>query len=225
MNRPGAERIICCRRVDLPASWLPESGTIRMTWDVLLGVLAHVEPLLRDRSSAETDRAYKQLIPYVLMRNELGAMAQYERAGSEERLHGKLSLGVGGHVGEMDMPAGGAFSWATAILRCVDREIMEELAVRPPAEGLSFLGLINEEVSLVGRVHLGVVWLFSPASDLVLRPGEELREFEWRCVRKLEPARLELWSKLALNLLQMAGCGESANKRLGERARLKDADD
>lgn len=68
--------------------------------------LAHLEP----RPLAETTRAWKQLIPYCLLtcgdraEGDLAAFAvQRTRGQSEGRLHGSWSLGIGGHIDELDV--------------------------------------------------------------------------------------------------------------------------
>src|SRR5213593_910479 len=57
----------------------------------------------RNRSEAEQDKRYKQLIPYVLIICN-GRILRYRRGkgGQETRLHGLYSVGVGGHISEED---------------------------------------------------------------------------------------------------------------------------
>src|SRR5438552_14466403 len=56
-----------------------------------------------NRSAAEQDRRYKQLIPYVLILCN-GKILRYRRGkgGQETRLHGLYSVGIGGHISEED---------------------------------------------------------------------------------------------------------------------------
>jgi predicted NUDIX family phosphoesterase len=56
---------------------------------------------LEDRATCETDPSLLQLLPYVLIHRE--DTEQYfvycrGKGGEEARLHGNLSLGIGGHV-------------------------------------------------------------------------------------------------------------------------------
>ena len=62
-----------------------------------------------DRSTAEADPAYKQIIPYAIVRH-FDSCFLLERKGtqSEQRLHYKLSIGVGGHIN----PSGAALGRA-----------------------------------------------------------------------------------------------------------------
>lgn len=55
------------------------------------------------RTAAENDPNYRQIIPYALLRH--GAFVfRYRRtvAGQDPRLHNKYSLGVGGHINRRD---------------------------------------------------------------------------------------------------------------------------
>src|SRR3989475_4066735 len=59
--------------------------------------------LYLNRSDAEQDKRYKQLIPYVLIICQ-GRILRYRRGrgGQETRLHGLYSVGVGGHISGED---------------------------------------------------------------------------------------------------------------------------
>src|SRR5205807_1321574 len=83
--------------------------------------------LYRNRTEAEQDKRYKQLIPYVLVMCD-GKIIRYRRGkgGQETRLHGLFSVGVGGHISDEDH---GLFSSAVGYKEGMRREIMEEVAV------------------------------------------------------------------------------------------------
>jgi len=68
-----------------------------------------------------------------------------------------------------------------------------------------FLGLIHEDRSPVGRVHLGLVFLLELESAAP-SPAGELQGLRWIPVRQIGTGewpwdRFELWSRLALRLL------------------------
>ena len=55
------------------------------------------------RPAAEIDPASKQLIPYVVVRQDLRVfLMERSSAGGDARLHGKASIGVGGHLNPVD---------------------------------------------------------------------------------------------------------------------------
>src|SRR5262249_1952668 len=78
----------------------------------------------RNRSEAELDRRYKQLIPYVLILCH-DRILRYRRGkgGQETRLHGLFSVGVGGHIADEDS---GLFSSNAGYHEGMRRELKEE---------------------------------------------------------------------------------------------------
>ncbi|HET7667485.1 MAG TPA: hypothetical protein VFK56_15730, partial [Mycobacterium sp.] len=55
------------------------------------------------RPHAEEDPSFKQLIPYVMVRDgERMFLTVRTAAGGDARLHGKASVGVGGHLNPVD---------------------------------------------------------------------------------------------------------------------------
>lgn len=109
--------------------------------------------LYKNRSEAEHDKRYKQLIPYVLIICD-GKILRYRRGkgGQETRLHGLFSVGVGGHISEEDH---GLFSNAQGYQDGMRRELMEEVAVGEVKDVA--VAVINDDSTEVGYVHFGVV--------------------------------------------------------------------
>ncbi len=151
------------------------------------------------RSSAETDLSLKQIIPYAIFMHG-GKVLRYVRGGKsgEKRLVAKSSIGIGGHINDGDE---GLFAFnADAYRIAVEREISEELKL-----GGGFadrvVGLINDDSTEVGQVHLGVVHLVELESDDV-RPGEAAitrLEFVEPAVLMAERENLETWSQIVVD--------------------------
>lgn len=128
----------------------------------------------RPRGEMEEDPSYKQFIPYVLFRyvDDHGrtTLFQYTRGGGqgEKRLRAKRSVGVGGHISSVDAGAGDDHNdvYREGMLR----ELTEEVAIETPYLE-NCVGLINDDETPVGQVHLGVVHLCD-----VQRPAIEPRE-------------------------------------------------
>ena len=57
---------------------------------------------VKRRGDMEEDPSYKQLVSYCLLINERDEVLVYERltGGGETRLHGSMSIGVGGHMND-----------------------------------------------------------------------------------------------------------------------------
>jgi predicted NUDIX family phosphoesterase len=103
-----------------------------------------------NRSDAEHNRRFKQLIPYVLILCD-GKILRYRRGkgGQETRLHGLYSVGIGGHISEKDQEL---FSTYREGMR---RELMEEVELGEVKDAA--VAVINDDTTDVGYVHFGVV--------------------------------------------------------------------
>lgn len=187
------KEILVLERNALPPAWLPREGSLPMAWaDFGAELAAAGRSRWLERSEAEKNPAWKQPIPYVLLRDGNGAVALYRRQGSEKRLHGLWSAGIGGHVEQED----GVDTIGQTLLCCANRELAEE--VPGCTAELHFLGIVNEEVTAVGRVHWGVV--FEARVERRMKGGVELGKLAWIAPHKALEYPLELWSRLALGL-------------------------
>jgi len=168
----------------------------------LRGLLDPAHTSYQPRSAMEQDPNFKQLIPYVIFRYRDAAggtlLFQYTRGKGqgESRLHAKRSIGVGGHISADDALQTSAYDEG------MRRELEEEVIINTPYRG-RMAGLINDDESEVGRVHLGVVHLLD-----VERPAVEPRESEiidagFRTAAELlaDIARFETWSQICLKAL------------------------
>ncbi|MDR1279039.1 MAG: NUDIX domain-containing protein, partial [Treponema sp.] len=150
-----------------------------------------------ERAEAETEPRYRQIIPYIIMQDSESRLLCYPRHGSEQRLHGLWSCGIGGHIDEDDNGGGFAETVKTGMLR----ELSEELAnFNPNMVNLVYKGIINELDTPVGRVHLGLVYLALCKDDYKPEPSEETAGMEWKTTAQMESLNMEQWSHLALKL-------------------------
>jgi predicted NUDIX family phosphoesterase len=148
------------------------------------------------RSLAEHDPSFKQLIPYVVLRWRDAAF-HYTRgaAGTETRLAALRSIGVGGHIcAEDGAEAGDPYR---AGLR---REIAEEVDIQTPYHE-RVVGLINDDRTPVGQVHLGVVHVFELEAPLVRRREQALAQsgFAPLAALRRDRERFETWSQFLLD--------------------------
>lgn len=154
------------------------------------------------RGDCETDPSLKQIIPYVVFWSG-GRVFTYTRGKSqgESRLHSLRSLGVGGHVAEEDA-AGGCT--AEAYEMALQRELDEEVNVSVPGKML-LSGLINDDSTPVGQVHLGVVHSYHLEAPVVHPREEGLAEAGFMAFTKARELKTEFetWSQIVLdNLFQ-----------------------
>jgi predicted NUDIX family phosphoesterase len=166
---------------------------------VAYGDLAPVLDRIRDegayrpRSECEDDPSWKQVIPYVVLRDRGSIfLMRRTRAGSDARLHERWSVGIGGHVNPEDggIDGGLAREWAEEMVADWTPEF------RP-------VGLLNDDSDPVGAVHLGVVF----SADAKGRPVaiRETEKLEGGFVAPLQVLRvydrLETWSTLVYDFL------------------------
>lgn len=198
-----------------------------------------------ERRHAERDSSLKQVIPYcVTMSVPLGESQRDDETTSalgdsaaleprilclrrlpkqgETRLHGKRSIGIGGHINPVDRtPTAGASAPAAAlgapagssaassaasnvppiVLDGALRELFEELDC--DRAQLVPVGILNDDSTPVGSVHVGVVFFALVQGETTIREQEAM-EGEWSTWKALQRqaeapnATFESWSSLLL---------------------------
>ncbi len=149
------------------------------------------------RTDAEQDETWKQVIPYpVLTDGPRWFLMRRTRAGGDTRLHDRYSIGVGGHVNPEDGGLDGHLD------RALSREWFEELAVDFVPE-FRFVGLLNDDTTAVGRVHVGVVYEADAGGrPVAIRETEKLSgAFVDAAAVEAVAEQLETWSRLAFDFL------------------------
>jgi predicted NUDIX family phosphoesterase len=159
-----------------------------------------------DRPNAEANPSFKQLIPYVVVRDgEQVFLMERSDGGADPRLHRKASIGVGGHLNPID---GGADPIGAGLRREWTEELIAdwEPRFRP-------VGLLNDDSNAVGSVHLGIVFEVDAAGRTLLVREQDKLTGGWADPVKLRAAapRLETWSRLVAEHLGLVPLGvESA---------------
>jgi predicted NUDIX family phosphoesterase len=144
-----------------------------------------------DRPIAEEDPALKQLIPYVVVRDgALVYLMERTAAGGDARLHGKASIGVGGHLNPVD-------DGRDSLTDGLRREWSEEL-VADWEPGFRLVGLLNDDSNQVGSVHLGVVFEVEAAGRTVAVRERDKLTGRFATATEVRAAwdRMETWSRL-----------------------------
>lgn len=172
-----------------------EKGLITEGIDQIAMLVTHYGVFV-DRAEAETNPRYKQIIPYAVIRHsERYFLLQRKSAQSEQRLHNKLSIGVGGHINPSEVATD-----SDVILGGLTREINEELYIISGYRE-TLVGLINDDTTDVGRVHLGVLFeIDSISPDVHVRETHKM-DGEWALMGHLVQSheRLETWSQIVFD--------------------------
>ena len=164
-------------------------------------LLSRSNNFFAQRAAAETDPSLKQIIPYALIVSE-GKILRYRRGkgSGEQRLVAKGSIGIGGHMNDHDE---GLFALDEAAYRVgVEREISEEIEIAPPLRH-TIRGLINDDSTEVGKVHLGIVHVLEIPTPAAKKREAVITQLEFLSPAELatENETLESWSQICLAAL------------------------
>jgi predicted NUDIX family phosphoesterase len=164
---------------------------IRASTDEMLYLIS-TRHFFIDRDVAERSPQYKQIIPYVIIRCG-GDYFVLERTAkqTEARLHHKVSLGIGGHINP-----------GHTLLDGLEKELFEEVHVDTDFR-LDFKGMLNDDSTEVGTVHLGAVYVLDAATaEVRVRETEKMRG-QWMPRAALGPLRerMETWSQIVYDEL------------------------
>ena len=165
------------------------------------------EAVFKPRLLMETDDSYKQLIPYTTIMTEKEPnrplFLSYQRGSelAEERLHGKRSIGFGGHINPEDTAEGDDYTlggYGAAVMRELHEEVkLPERLKAPPA----LAGIINEDATEVGRVHLGLFHIVFIGGGFEPEPNEAgMCDFRWQTLEQLQANLMEYekWSRILI---------------------------
>ena len=158
----------------------------------------------RPRNEMETNPDFKQLIPYMIFchTDSAGVVSifQYVRGKGmgESRLHQKRSIGIGGHISSEDIGQDSDDIYREGMLR----ELHEEVRLQTTFTERC-VGLINDDSTEVGRVHLGIVHRLDVAEPKVVSNESDLIESGFMPLDELRTHRrqMESWSAISLDAL------------------------
>jgi predicted NUDIX family phosphoesterase len=203
------ELVLGISRARLPsrAAW---RGVAYGDVGAVLGRIAN-EGTYRSRAECEVDPSWKQVIPYVVLRDRGSLfLMRRTRAGTDARLHERYSLGIGGHVASDDGGVSGG----------LQREWAEEM-VADWTPDFRLVGLLNDDSDPVGAVHLGIVYVAEAAGrHVAVRETEKLEGAFVAPVDVLRVYdRLETWGSLVYDFLTARAPGVAMEALGGGRIR------
>jgi predicted NUDIX family phosphoesterase len=187
-----------------PANILDEVG-------VFQGFHADASPYIKEifqpknlsylpRSIAETNSAYKQIIPYCVFKyGKTYFTYQRTKKSGESRLRGNYSIGIGGHVNREDSGDNevlGYYSYLTGL----HRESAEEIIVNGGFRE-NIAGVLYDASTPVGEVHFGIVHLFELETPQVTIVDDALADGKFLDATALIELRsnLENWTKFLVD--------------------------
>jgi predicted NUDIX family phosphoesterase len=190
MGDPDEQVLVVPRAALVPGEgWL---GVRRGDLAEALDVVARDGFFVR-RGDAEEDPTHKQVIPYLVLRDgERWFLMRRTRAGGDVRLHDRWSIGVGGHLnpGDVDVAGGLAREWAEELVADF------EPAYTP-------VGLLNDDTTPVGSVHVGFVYVADAGGRPVAIRETDKLQGSFATSEAVAAVRddLETWSRLAFDAL------------------------
>jgi len=148
----------------------------------------------RPRGAMERDRSWKQVIPYLVLRDgPRYFLMRRTKAGGDARLHDLWTIGVGGHLnpGDRDLAGGLRREWREEVRATFEPEF-------------ELIGLINDDTTDVGSVHVGAVYVADARGrDVTILETEKLSgSFADPAAVAEVVDRMESWSALAFRHLE-----------------------
>jgi predicted NUDIX family phosphoesterase len=177
----------------------------------LSAILESSECGFLDRDEAETREDHKQICSYAVIRYGASVL-HYGRgaAGGEGELHGRRSIGIGGHVEETDIN-GGVLD-GEAIQAAALREVNEEIHFlganggKSPFHAFDYAGLVHHDDDPVGRRHVGVVYEAVAVNGFVVANDEAIERPQFSLPLALTRlGGFERWSEILLDVLSGRG--------------------
>ena len=167
----------------------------------LKAILSRGSTFFIPRPEAESNPAYKQIIPYALIvfQDTVLHYVRGKKAG-EQRLIAKGSIGIGGHMNETDESL---FAMDEQAYRAgVEREVNEEIKINTQLED-RIVALLNDDSTEVGRVHLGIVHVFKLAEPNVEKREAMITGLTFLPKNELLARRetMETWSQICVDSL------------------------
>lgn len=177
-------------------------NTLNNLWEIA-GVVGR-------RGDLEENFDFVQPIPYTIIAqgDKYFTYTRLEGSG-ESRLHGKSSIGIGGHQNEVEH----AWNFEHILAVNSSRELEEEVTIKTDngieitnhyeiTKESAIIGLLYNEKTEVDSVHLGVLnVIVIPENWTVESKETDTLEGSFKTKEEIEKLDLENWSKSALTIL------------------------
>ncbi|MCL4361849.1 hypothetical protein M1446_05850 [Candidatus Dependentiae bacterium] len=170
-------------------------GLKEVNFDNYLKVINEKKEFL-PRGQMELDANYKQIIPYLLFNFEdKYFLMQRQSKSNESRLASKYSLGIGGHIRQEDLTSNDIIEWSK-------REFEEEVDYQGNYQ-VKPLGILNDDNSSVGQVHIGfVLLLIGDSSKIKIKSEHKSGELLTLNECKLYYDKMESWTQFVFDFIK-----------------------
>jgi predicted NUDIX family phosphoesterase len=151
------------------------------------------------RKEAESNPAYKQLIPYAILHcDEKVFVYRRGKLQGEKRLLGNYSMGIGGHISISDPTLFG-----TTYQAGLQRELDEEVSIESPSTQ-RIVALLNDDSNEVGKVHMGIVHAIHLEKPLVKPKEKSINETGFLSREELQKDidKFENWSQICIQNIE-----------------------
>jgi predicted NUDIX family phosphoesterase len=176
---PSSESVLVVRKSflsrqeSIPASGFQNAANSRLTQSII------DEGFFVPRQDAEHCADLKQIILYLVLRYRQSLFV-YQRvnATTETRLMHMYSIGLGGHINPLEGAATGTImvnhDGSNLFSANLHRELTEEVQFKGHFS-YHLVGTVNDDLSEVGRYHLGLVYLVTCTTpEISVRETEKL---------------------------------------------------
>lgn len=168
------------------------------------GLLADIKRgFFHSRYNCEDDERLLQLIPYVLLFGPERRVFSYVRANhikdyGDERLFGKHSVGLGGHINRNDGPS--------YLESCIRREVLqEEVDVKGTYSNPLLMGTLSSCDRPVDRVHFGLIYAIHTSGDIAIKESSlvsgRMASISELLGDSMRDQRYETWSRILIPYL------------------------
>jgi len=176
------------------------TGFSSITLDELTTIQEYTikNPIFASMYDCESDELLLQLIPYLIAFRD-NEVLMYKRAEKiedygERKLHGKLSIGLGGHITEKDEP--------NYVENCLKRELAEEINFCDGYSSPIFVGTLWASEKPVDKVHFGLVYSTVIEGD-VASTSKEILETKFIPIKDLQERvkkddNFETWTRILI---------------------------
>lgn len=150
-----------------------------------------------DRDVAENCGLLKQIIPYVILRKEDEIfIVERLKKQTEKRLHGKLSIGIGGHINPDASEAHNPIEYGLL------RELHEEVKICSVDE-IKYIGIINDLSTPVSNFHIGIVYEIWTGDNIYVLETDKMTG-NWQKLAYIREVYdyLETWSQIIFNYIE-----------------------